>query len=325
MHRYLLLWLGVCVLLLGCGLQSEDTVEAPVDASGAPAGGPDDSASAASRPGESAPVVLEGGVAQLSANNTRIQFVGTHVGDRPDPRTGGFSALAGKLEFDSEGKTLQAINLEVETGSLWTNIPQLTAHLKSPDFFDALQYPKLTFSSTAIAPSEGEANRYQVTGNLTLLAATKEIQFPATVVVSRNEVAVRSEFTLDRTEFGMNYGLDRVEKQISITVVVGEPAGEGPPTAAMAGALPGRGEFDPAALFKQRDTDGDGQLTGEEISERMRENLEAIDKNGDGAVSSEEFEARFREMSRGPGGTPAPPPANENPAPKPGEEASPPG
>ncbi len=66
----------------------------------------------------------------------------------------------------------------------------------------------------------------------------------------------------------------------------------------------GRGGFDPEAMFTERDADGDGKLTGDEISDRMRENLEEIDTDGDGAVSKEELLARMsqRQGRRGGGG-----------------------
>jgi hypothetical protein len=60
-------------------------------------------------------------------------------------------------------------------------------------------------------------------------------------------------------------------------------------------------------MFAERDADGDGKLTGEEISDRMRENLEAIDTDSDGSVSKEELLARMSQFGGrggqgGPGG-----------------------
>ncbi len=54
------------------------------------------------------------------------------------------------------------------------------------------------------------------------------------------------------------------------------------------GGGPGGG-FDPEAFFAERDNDGDGILTGVEISERMRGRMEEIDTDKDGAVTKEEF------------------------------------
>ena len=46
-------------------------------------------------------------------------------------------------------------------------------------------------------------------------------------------------------------------------------------------------------MFAERDADGDGKLTGDELSDRMRENLEEIDTDSDGSVSKEELVARM--------------------------------
>ncbi len=58
----------------------------------------------------------------------------------------------------------------------------------------------------------------------------------------------------------------------------------------------GGGGFDPAAFFRQQDTDGDGKLTGDEISGRLRDSLAQIDTDGDGAVTEEEYRAGMRQL-----------------------------
>ena len=66
----------------------------------------------------------------------------------------------------------------------------------------------------------------------------------------------------------------------------------------------GGGRFDLAAMFANRDADGDGKLTGDEISERMRENIDQIDTDQDGSVTLEEFQAGIPQVfsRRGAGG-----------------------
>jgi len=163
----------------------------------------------------------------LSPQNTKIQFVGTHIGDRPDPRTGGFEKFKGTMDVDPATGALKSVAVEIDTGSLWTEIPKLTNHLKSVDFFEVRQFPTATFKSTAIKPAaEG---KHEITGNLTLHGVTKEIKFPATLKNGPNGPVLRSEFKIDRTAFEMTWGPERVEKQVSMTVIVGEKveAGKG--------------------------------------------------------------------------------------------------
>jgi polyisoprenoid-binding protein YceI len=167
------------------------------------------------------PVPVSGGAATLSPDNTKIQFVGTHSGDKPDPRTGGFAKFKGKAEIDAAKKSLKSVSIEIDTASLFTEIGQkLTDHLKSPDFFEVREYPKATFESTKIAA--GTAGKATITGKLSLHGVTKEISFPATVEVGEKGVTLTSEFSIDRTQFGMTYGEGKVEPKVSMTVVIGE-------------------------------------------------------------------------------------------------------
>lgn len=59
-------------------------------------------------------------------------------------------------------------------------------------------------------------------------------------------------------------------------------------------------------MFETRDTDKDGKLTGDEIPERMRQNLERVDTNSDGAIDKAELEQAMARMAeqggRQPGG-----------------------
>jgi polyisoprenoid-binding protein YceI len=170
------------------------------------------------------PVAVSGGSATLSPDNTKIQFVGTHSPPKqPDPRTGGFAKFKGKAEVDAATKALKAVSVEIETSSLFTEIgDRLTNHLKSPDFFSVREYPKATFESTKIAAGTG--GKATITGKLSLHGVTKEISFPATVEVGEKGLTLTSEFSIDRTQFGMNYGLAEggVEPKVSMKVVVGE-------------------------------------------------------------------------------------------------------
>ena len=77
------------------------------------------------------------------------------------------------------------------------------------------------------------------------------------------------------------------------------PAGRAP-GGGPGGGGPGGGGFDPGRIFTQMDADGDGKVSGEEIPDRMRDNLSEIDTDQDGAVSREEWEQRM--SSRSPGG-----------------------
>jgi len=168
---------------------------------------------------ERSPVAVAAGTAMLNPENTKIQFVGTHVGPKPDPRTGGFAKFSGTVQVDVAAKTLKSVSLDIETASLWTEIPMLTTHLKSADFLEVRQFPAVKFVSTKIAAGAGNA---QITGNLTLHGVTKEISFPAAIQIGEQGLTLTSEFSIDRSDFGMTFAPDKVVNKVALTVVVGE-------------------------------------------------------------------------------------------------------
>lgn len=61
--------------------------------------------------------------------------------------------------------------------------------------------------------------------------------------------------------------------------------------------------FNPEAMiqrmFEQNDKDGDGKLAGDEIPERMQQNIERVDTNSDGVVDKAEATAMFSRMRGG--------------------------
>lgn len=157
----------------------------------------------------------------LSPENTKIQFVGTHVPGDPNPRTGVFGKFTGRAEVDSASKSLKSVAVEIETESLSTSIEKLDNHLRSEDFFDVREYPQARFESTRVVPVEGKPGEYTVTGNLTLLKETREITIPATISFD-NSLSLKGKVTIDRTQFGMNRLTDRVHKDVEITVEIAE-------------------------------------------------------------------------------------------------------
>lgn len=159
------------------------------------------------------------GAITLTPENTQIEFIGLHVGEKPDPRKGGFDKFVGKLEVDSAAKAVKSVTIDIDVGSLRTEFPKLTDHLKSADFFEAREFPSIKFESTEI--KTGSAGEQSIKGNLTLHGVTKEITVLATVDFSGESPKLQSSFKIDRTEFGMSFGVDKVEKEVSLTVTVG--------------------------------------------------------------------------------------------------------
>ena len=190
--------------------------------SGAQAESADRASAPDPNPSARTPVPIESGAVTLGPDNTRIEFVATHVGAEPKPRTGGFERFTGTVRLDPATKQLQRVSIEIETASVWTEFPKLTTHLKTFDFLEVREYATIQFETESVTARAGDATQYDLTGKLTLHGVTREISFPATVHVADGGLTLSATFTIDRTDYGMNLLAQRVVNDVSLTVIIGE-------------------------------------------------------------------------------------------------------
>jgi polyisoprenoid-binding protein YceI len=135
--------------------------------------------------------------------------------------TGSFKTFEGSLETENEDFTGAEIRFSLDVSSLDTNQEQRDGHLKSADFFDAAQFPKITFASTSFTR---DGDDYSLAGDLTI----KEVTRPVTLTVEHGGIAAdfygntKAGFELtgkiNRKDFGLTW--DGVTEAGSI--VVGE-------------------------------------------------------------------------------------------------------
>ena len=86
---------------------------------------------------------------------------------------GRFEKFSGTVEFVEDNPTQSTVDVQIEAASINTKESARDTHLKSADFFNAEQYPYLTFKSKK--PQVLDANHGRVTGDLTIRNMTKEV------------------------------------------------------------------------------------------------------------------------------------------------------
>src|ERR1700674_5093532 len=108
----------------------------------------------------------------ISPDNSKIEFVAAKV---TRSHNGSFKRFAGELDFVPKYWPASRVTIEIETASVVTDEDQLTAHLRTADFFDVAKYPKATFVSTKIEGNHGGdgpagygTDPVRVTGNFEL-------------------------------------------------------------------------------------------------------------------------------------------------------------
>ena len=113
------------------------------------------------------------------------------------------------------GKNLVGGTVEVDMTSINATDLQgeyhdkLNGHLKSDDFFAVEKFKTATLkikTVSAIKDAKPGSNNYNVTADLTIKGITKEVTFPAMVVVTKEQVITNAEFDIDRTNYDIKYG-----------------------------------------------------------------------------------------------------------------------
>ena len=117
---------------------------------------------------------LPTGTWKVDPAHSSVEFQVKHLGIATVK--GVFTDFEGTLEVGPEGVSAYG---SVKVASVDTREPQRDGHLRSPDFFDADQYPEITFKSTAIRPIDDED--FEIEGDFTVHGITRPLKLKATV------------------------------------------------------------------------------------------------------------------------------------------------
>lgn len=144
---------------------------------------------------------------KIDETHSEIQFKVKHL--VISTVTGKFKNFEGQLETDGDSFENAEVRFEADVNSIDTNNEDRDNHLKSDDFFNASEYPKLRFESDSFTPT-GD-NTYEVTGNLTIRDITREVTLQVvhggTVEDPYGQTKAGFEIsgTINRKEFGLKW------------------------------------------------------------------------------------------------------------------------
>ena len=133
---------------------------------------------------------------------------------------GRFNDVTGMIALSGD---VPSFDVSIAIDSVDSSNERLDSHLKSPDFFNAVEFPTMSFKSGSVK-SVGD-NKYEVTGEITMHGVTK----PLTVNMEKTGhvdgrrgemVGFETEFELKRSEFGMNYGVESGSLGDKVKVIV---------------------------------------------------------------------------------------------------------
>ena len=146
----------------------------------------------------------------IDPTHTFVTFEISHFGATTNRAR--FDKKQGTVEFDRAAKTGK-VDISIDTTSVNSGTPPFDKHLQSADLFDAAKHPTIKFVSDKFSFNGDKVS--EVTGQLTLLGKTAPVTLKATQfncydspMLKREVCGGDFETTIDRTQWGVNYGID---------------------------------------------------------------------------------------------------------------------
>jgi len=145
----------------------------------------------------------------IDPTHSEIQFKVKHL--LISTVSGDFKKFDATVETEGDDFTTAKIQFSADVDSISTNNEQRDAHLRTGDFFDTANHPKLTFVSEKLEKVNEE--EYKLYGKLTMRGTTKNVvlkaEFGGSTVDPWGNTRVGFELSgkIDRQDFGVSFGM----------------------------------------------------------------------------------------------------------------------
>lgn len=138
---------------------------------------------------------------------------------------GRFDGVTGTITTSGTPIENISFNVTIDTNSISSANKDLDGHLRSPDFFSVKEFPEMNFKSTSAKKLED--NMWEVAGTITIHGITKphtvQMELTGQSESARGKkIGFEAVFTIDRSEFGMTYGIEKnaIGKNVRIIVAL---------------------------------------------------------------------------------------------------------
>jgi len=123
---------------------------------------------------------------------------------------GTFPEVSGVVTFDEFDLTKSKVEASIEAASIDTREDQRDAHLRSADFLDVENYPRLSFASSSVKKAGN--GKLSAEGDLTIRGVTRRVDFavegptpPAKDPWGNVRIAISATTKIDRKDFGLTW------------------------------------------------------------------------------------------------------------------------
>jgi len=158
----------------------------------------------------------------IDPTHTAPRFEYSHLGYSTQVHR--FDNTSGKLVIDRAAKT-GSVDVSIDTKSVNTGFAVFNGHLQGEDFFDAAQFPAITFKSTQVK-FEGDTPK-TVDGVLTIKGISKPVTLTLTSfhaapngILKKDEIGANAVAHIKRSEFNMGKFVPYISDEVTLSISV---------------------------------------------------------------------------------------------------------
>jgi polyisoprenoid-binding protein YceI len=134
--------------------------------------------------------------------SSSIKFTIKNMGMGTD---GKMTGLEGEIKFNPSDLKGSFFSVSADANTVDTDISVRDSSLKSKEYLNTQQYPKILFTSKQISAA-GKPGMYFVKGTLTIKGISKEINFPFTVTSKTEGIQLTGDMRVNRLDFKIGIG-----------------------------------------------------------------------------------------------------------------------
>jgi len=144
---------------------------------------------------------------QIDTAHADVEFAVRHL--MISTVKGRFADISGSVSYDPEHPASLELSVTVPVATVDTRVAQRDQHLRSADFFDAANYPVMTFTGRRV---EGDiAGQFKLVGDLTIRGVSREVVLDVTAEGATSDpwgnerLGFSATGAINRGDFGLTY------------------------------------------------------------------------------------------------------------------------
>jgi polyisoprenoid-binding protein YceI len=129
-----------------------------------------------------------------------------------------FKRFSAQIDYDAAKPELSKATVEIDTASLDVGDPDMNKEVAKKEWFNAAQFPKATFVSSAIKPAG--PGKLSVSGKLTIKGRATDVSFPLSVKADGAKQVFEGSLPIKRLTYTIGEGEWKDTSMVADEVVI---------------------------------------------------------------------------------------------------------